>query len=292
MTEWFRAFSFPAGAYFTDAGLRKKMILLYLFAIFIPVLSLGAFYLNRTRSIVKAQSSARMINELSLTQQRLDVMISSVEEVSSMLAYDKDLISAVNTEYDSLIEARDAYTAVWNRYTNLQINWPYLRNLTIYFDNPSLVSVRPYLIDINDYMKDNAQYERIMATGTIGYWSGIQTVASGREYWFPQESDAGDSVLAYSRVISSSNNVYNPKEILTVEIYASQLEECLPLHNESFIFFLVDSKGGIIRSTEGYGEAYLQSVSGYAELLGGEKRYAEYEVAEGDTQIASYSKNG
>lgn len=277
--------------FINNAGLKKKLILLYFIAIFIPIITIGAFYLQKTRTIIKDQSSRQLIHGLTQTRQELNAMLTSMEGLASMLARDKELNNTIHSAYESLTEARDGYQILWNQYNNLLENWTYLRNVTIYCDNPDLVTIRPYLIDINEYMSGQEEWNLINNARSAGYWSGIREVPAEKEYWYPGSAKPGEKrerSFAYSRIMSSSDRVHAPKAILTIEIRESELYKLLGFSEDYRSVFLLDSSGAFMVGSEELSEEALQEIPGFDQMISWDGTNQQFEIMEDAKTIAAF----
>lgn len=249
-----------------NVGLRKKMLLIFVCAIVVPVIAFGIFYFHRTKTIVKEQAKEQLTTQVRQYVQELNSMFFTVEEISSLLSFDTELSDKISKTYDSLLDAREVYLELWDQYKNIVNNWSYIRNVTIYFHNEQLSTDHPYFVSMDDYMNEAEALQFIKNNKSAGYWSGIKYSEESREYWYPHNSaKASERSIAYSRMMGYSYYSDVSPSILVIEVYENELKNRLNLADsaESEIF-LLDSMGEIVISTAE--REVLEALPGFLEM--------------------------
>lgn len=219
--------SFKLMPFLRRLTLKRKLIWIYMLAIFIPITILGYLYLSKTRNVVYQTAADAMLNDAREVSQELNTALRSYEMLASLMTGDKQLISSLEARYDHLIDAYDAYLMLWKQYQNYIQNWPGLRHVTIYVNNGTMASAPPYLIRTDQYLQAMEEYQLILASKASGYWSGVREPGKNAEYWSPNSAPAAARTFAYSRLLSYSENRYASKNIVTIEVYESILLDIL-----------------------------------------------------------------
>lgn len=206
--------------------LRGRMVRIYTIAILIPLLAIGGLYLLNMQSEMKRTSRNDFRGEVMEAQQELDTMFHAYEMLAGIVVGDQQTANSLQGRYDRLIDAWDSYAMLWRQEQNFLQNWPGLRNVTIYVENNSMISTPPYVVRMDEYMKETDAYRMVLAMKASGYWSGVREVNGNQEYWRPTSPSIGKGIersFSYNRVFNSANHQYADKNLVTIEIYESVL---------------------------------------------------------------------
>lgn len=144
-----------------NVRLRNKLLILYIFAVLLPIIFTNVIFYQVTSTNVKKQKMHDIT--LSLEQTKLDFegVMNDVIGVSSEFYTDSLLNEFLEKEYASAIdyvEAYDQYVRGYNRYSPIHYS---IQSIKLYTDNPSVIysgGVYP----ISDEVKRTEWYQKMM----------------------------------------------------------------------------------------------------------------------------------
>lgn len=207
-----------------DISLSKKLMAIYLLIVAIPVLIMGTFFPAQ----LKKEAVENITSSYQYTAERigseLRVSLQDYLEIPLSLAYDKELILFLNTDYNSDIEQYNSIKETINPiYEKIQLKNPNLR-LKILHSNPSL-----------------------NMSGLLSYTPLMENI-SKIEYGY--EKTQMDDCLTAAIPVIDTDNAAGPVGILKVYIPLWVFEDIMSSYDSvSHPVFLYDAQGTLVAGT-------------------------------------------
>ena len=236
-------------AYTGRGKMRTRLILTYTLGIVLPLLILGALFIDNAGSIVEGQLITMAGTSVEKTADQLDTMLQSYTTLADQYVFDAIFMQSLRREYASVMDSYNLYTEIWSRRRNYLLAWPDIRNITIYTENKTLVSTSPFVIRSGDYIAGSPVYERIQQEQYAGLWSGVRKVTKQYEYWSPNNGDLNESAKAtftYNRTLKTGSSARGAEGMITLEIYDDALNKVLTNGMEAMQTVIVDDQGNLV----------------------------------------------
>lgn len=143
---------------FNNIGLRQKLLIIYIFAVFIPITLTHIVFYQVTSNNVRTQK----MNDISLTVKKMSndflIAIEDAVGISSMLYTDYQLYNFLETKYDSTTDFIRAYH---NYYDNISKEVPLyspVHSINLYTDNETVIYAGG-IKQIDTLVKDSEWYK-------------------------------------------------------------------------------------------------------------------------------------
>ena len=157
--------------YFNGLKLHIKLLLSYLLVILLPVISIGAFLINRTTDNIMAHEEyTSQINSKQIAT-NIEDKLNDLLQITINIYYEDDLMEHLQTvdpqaQMDTL-EKYNRYKKQLDRYSKkFPITIGSLMTLSIYTTNTSILQDEYFIIHVNNAIKSQPWYqEAFMAKG-------------------------------------------------------------------------------------------------------------------------------
>ncbi|WP_416151390.1 sensor histidine kinase [Salipaludibacillus sp. HK11] len=140
---------------FNNIKLRNKLIIMYIFCVFVPIILTNVIFYNVTIDNIKNQKEHDM--DLVL-EQITGEFISAVDQaigISAAFYTDTRFYDFFETDYDTVIEYIENYEIYMRDYNNYTPLYYSIQGITFYTDNPSVI----YAGGISPITEDTREYE-------------------------------------------------------------------------------------------------------------------------------------
>lgn len=189
------------------AKIKQQLFIMFIFAVFIPIVVLGSFLLLYTSNLLTNYHEDLMESDnlrvktilFEITTQTYNIS----ENISSSAVLRKILIGSYKERNDFLEEA--------NKYTDTDdymSNYAEIDEIQIFTDNPDIASYKQY-IPTTEEVKETEWYQKAISQSSVFWVPMVDTDKYGNEYWnlclvrkIPLVNSAYNSVL----VIKISDN--------------------------------------------------------------------------------------
>lgn len=189
------------------AKIKQQLFIMFIFAVFIPIVVLGSFLLLYTSNLLTNYHEDLMESDnlrvktilFEITTQTYNIS----ENISSSAVLRKILIGSYKERNDFLAEA--------NKYTDTEdymSNYAEIDEIQIFTDNPDIASYKQY-IPTTEEVKETEWYQKAISQSSVFWVPMVDTDKYGNEYWnlclvrkIPLVNSAYNSVL----VIKISDN--------------------------------------------------------------------------------------
>ncbi|MGD7045632.1 sensor histidine kinase [Jeotgalibacillus proteolyticus] len=124
---------------FNNIGLRHKLLIIYIFSVFIPITLTHILFYQVTSTNVKTQKE----NDLALSVERMSdnflVAIDDAVGISSMLYTDYELYTFLDTSYDSTTQFIHAYHDYYDKISKEVSLYSPVHSINLYTDNETVI---------------------------------------------------------------------------------------------------------------------------------------------------------
>ncbi|WP_338787093.1 sensor histidine kinase [Metabacillus sp. FJAT-53654] len=238
-----------------DIKLRNKLLISFIFVVFIPVFIVGGFLTNELRQFAlkdaKKQASANMERVKERTLEVMNVPL----YISNNILFDQRLKQIVNTKYESIYEVVSSYRDynTFQSYRNLYNKE--IVNIRFYMENSTL---------LNDW-------EIIPVDQQIQYsfWYTIAKDGKGLTSWLYLEDETNNDHKYLSLVRRVDFLEYDTSGVLVINVNTKAFN--LILSQESQPTMLVDDQNNIISTNQpGYLGKKLNTIINSKKILAGQ----------------------
>lgn len=242
--------------------LRNKMLIVYIFCVFLPMLATNIVFYKVTSDNVKGQNTADTSRALEQVKNQLWAELSGVINVSSGFFTDSKLNELLEEDYAhpaDYIEAYDSYfRRILNSYTPVYAS---VQNIKIYLDNPTLLHSGGIAYLSGD-IKNSDWYK------TLGGKSSNATafVRSPREdLLFFSDAEGPGETFSIVRRMNYFDSLNKWEKVLKIELRMSSVDAIFANLNIQGDLYLVNDKGEVEYSNQPTGNA-LPDLVHFSEL--------------------------
>ncbi|MBB6633599.1 sensor histidine kinase [Cohnella thailandensis] len=215
--------------------LRSKLLLTYLAAIAIPLLTLGIYSMRLLDSSLKEQSISVEKQDLLQIMENAKSSLNSFVSLSSDISYDPKIWRYFYSDYDEPGESMEGYYTLirplFARYLTLR---PEIRKITIYTKNDTLLYNRFEIAPVEPGTYEAKLYD--------------ETLASRKVLWkLREDSDSGEKLVTLSRMLNLNNVVVG---MVVLYIDENQLYGNIRGQTEGGEAYLLGPDGAVLSSTD------------------------------------------
>ncbi len=226
-----------------DVPLNFKFILIYVMCILIPIISMNAVLLDRLLKIVNEREENNY--RISFDRSKADIMelLEGGVSVTHSIASEDTIYDILDRNFGSKDEYYEAYDSqLRNRFSPYLAAYDYITGISIYIDNPSIVSGGTYF-RLDKSVKSDSWYKKMKSTGQgimaysyIGYTNSI-----------PRRQIPCISIF---RKLQDNPKQGLREEVLKVDINTGILSGILKDEKDYIDLFIVDGDGNIVCSAD------------------------------------------
>lgn len=213
-----------------DISIKRKLILIYIFCMFIPLLFMGVFINFSMRKIVLQQTVNEAKMNVDRVEQRIKECINIAVDISNKLYADTTAQQIASQIYTSPLEI----TNTLNSYTDFeafQHTFKEIDKICIYTDNDTIME-NTYFMKATENVKKENWYKKALSGNGVINW----------EYIAAPYADSKS--LALTRSIGK----FGTNQILVIYIHNSYLQSILG--QEQFNTIIANKNGDVIASNE------------------------------------------
>ncbi|MBO1513409.1 histidine kinase [Metabacillus sp. BG109] len=217
-----------------DIKLRNKLLISFIFVVFIPVFIVGGFLTNELRQFAlkdaKKQASANMERVKERTLEVMNVPL----YISNNILFDQRLKQIVNTEYESIYEVVSSYRE-YNTFQNYRnIYNKEIVNIRFYMENSTLLNDWE-IIPVDQQVQNS-------------FWYTTVKEGKGLTSWLYLEDETNNDHKYLSLVRRVDFLEFDTNGVLVININTKALN--LILSQESQPTMLVDDQNNIISTNQ------------------------------------------
>jgi two-component system, sensor histidine kinase YesM len=213
--------------------IRKKLIVSYLFVVFLPVLIVGLLLTGSLRKISVDRAVEQSVNNVEKILKRVEETLKVATDVSNKIYLDKQLKELANKKYESDLEVYQSFRE-YTDFTDYLEMYQELSGIRFYADNPTL--------------KENWSFFRLDERVKSTDWFKQAWNNQARIGWFylPDVTKGGERYLSLVRQVYYNNLTFSGMLVITVntEILQSIVEQ------EPFDTMILNEEGEILASKD------------------------------------------
>ncbi|WP_435169908.1 sensor histidine kinase [Paenibacillus glycanilyticus] len=211
--------------------LRDKLLLMYVFCVFIPIVLTNIVFYNVTTNNIKNQKSHDADIALEKLQGELRAVIDEAAGISYLYYIDPMLYQLLDKKYDSQIEYVEAFNNIRSVFNKSEQAYKTTSATVIYTDNPTVLSSGP-IMPLSETEKEADWYRDFMKTN-VSYPLFIQD---------------GDTFSLVQRLNYVKGNGYN--NLIKIDLNMATVKQLFALSGfEGSIYFL-NPEGDVLYSND------------------------------------------
>jgi two-component system sensor histidine kinase YesM len=235
--------------------IRRKLLLIYIIVVLIPILVVGFYLTDGMRSMVieKSIDEARTNNDR--IQYRLNEIIKIANDVSDRVYFDEKLNKIVTTRYTSAADVVKVYNEN-----------PIFDEFLRYYKE--IASIRFYVE--NQTLLDNSQFTKVTEATRRSYWYNKALVNDGRIEWmYKQDEIVGTEYLSLIRLVKDIKR--NKIGVLVININENNLRALIK--DEPFESIIAINEGKVVMSQNSQLKGTKIDVLSQEELISRKEHY-------------------
>lgn len=274
-------------------NLRSKRVFIRFFISYIAILLMpiiiGSFTYAQILAIVVNETEEK--NGIILEQGRgiVDGYMASVEKIVQQMTFDPRLIQLMQA--GSTIEGMDIYRAfeAQRNFSLLNVTNDFIANFYIYFRDSNMIITKDTI-----YSNPELFYRSYLNADMEGYTAWLDRMASlhsNLDYASDSylDSNGGEKMVIASLQSIPTASIGSPKGCITILLDESKIRKLLdPISTDKGgWFYITDSKGNILSSTQGMGDTAIQKIAidpshsrGTSIIIQDKKMLVTYSVSE------------
>lgn len=214
-----------------DLPLKYKFILVYVFCVLIPIISINLFFISKVTTMVKERETENLRISMDRAKYDLVDLVRSAVAVSHSVSSDRFLSEMLNRRYAHVSEFYDVYYAYLrdriNRYSSI---YNHISELSIYTTNHTILSGGNYLF-LDERVKTREWYAALARADDLvklyTYTESIpgKAVSSDQRLCVIRRLDTGESPEDFRHFVKINIDVNKIFEIFNRE--ADYIKICL-----------------------------------------------------------------
>ncbi|CAM3561929.1 sensor histidine kinase [Marinicrinis lubricantis] len=212
-----------------DIKLRNKLMIAFIFVVFIPVMIVGLFLTNELRQGAMKDAVEQTTVNMDRVKQRIMELLHVPIDISNKLLFDDRLRDLVNHKYETQFEMVQAYKDYPDFERYMQFSQE-VANIKMYTQNTTMIMNWEFF-PADDTIKSTAWYQSALnERGVIGW------------HYLEDETKDNEKFLSLVRRINFDN--YLNENVLVITIDPSYLHSVVD--SEPFDTLIVDDQNNII----------------------------------------------
>lgn len=210
-----------------DIPLSRKFLLIYLFCVLIPIITINVFFFRQISENIKIREEENLRKSIERAGAELHSMIDESVAVSHSIIGDEALKQALDTSYESAVDSYESYNSVLRnklkRYTPV---YPNILEIRIYTYNDTIQSGSNYFI-IDEAVRKSAwlmQAERQGRPFRVETHMENSGVNPGKRISVISNMDQGAIIPKYKKFLRIDLNVNKIYDILNRETNSLDLQ--------------------------------------------------------------------
>ncbi|WP_018752618.1 sensor histidine kinase [Paenibacillus sanguinis] len=208
--------------------LKHKLLISYIVVVMIPVLIVGVGVTAYFRHQAMERAIAQTTNNVEKVKTRTGMMLRVPSDISDMIMLDRELATAVKTEYSDVLELTKSYLE-YDHFREYILQYREISGIRFYYDNPTLINNLEF-IPINEEIEQTYWFKQAMESKRIG--------------WFYINDDEEFTVKRLSLIRQISFEGTRKSGVLMVIINQEELNRML--QQEPFETMITDDMGVVV----------------------------------------------
>lgn len=165
----------------SKAKIKHQLYIIYVVAVFLPIVVLGGFLLLNTSKLLKSYHEDLMESDNLRVRTILFEITTQIYNISENISSSATLRNILVGSYDE----KNNFLAAANKYTNADSymsNYAEIDTIQIYTDNPDISSYKQYT-PATEEIKETEWYQKAISQASV-FWVPINNIDKyGNEYW-------------------------------------------------------------------------------------------------------------
>ncbi|MDQ8735863.1 sensor histidine kinase [Paenibacillus sp. LHD-38] len=230
-----------------NVRLRNKMLVLYIFSVFLPIVLTNVIFYNVTTVNVKNQRMKDFSRAVDQINNEFRSEVEDAVTISSVFYTDYNLNQILETDYQEpaeYIEAYDTYfRRILNSYTPVYTS---IQNIKIYVENPTMLHSGGIGF-LSDEIKQTDWY-RLLQEKHNTYPIFIRT--QQEDLYLKSEENVSRNTFSIIREMNYYESKKQWKKFLKIDLKTSTIEQIFRNQNLQGSIYLVNDKGEIEFTTD------------------------------------------
>lgn len=226
--------------------LRNKMLIVYVFSVFLPIVLTNVIFYNVTTNNVKNQRMKDISRAVDQINNEFRSEVEDAVTISSVFYTDYNLNEILETDYKepaAYVEAYDTYfRRILNSYTPVYTS---IQNIKIFVENPTMLHSGGIGF-LSDEMKQTDWY-RLLQKKNSAYPIFIRTQ---QEDFLKSDGNAVRNTFSIIREMNYFESKNNWKKYLKIDLKTSTIEQIFQNQNLQGNIYLVNDKGQVEFTTD------------------------------------------
>lgn len=202
-----------------DIRLRDKMLLVFVLAVFIPVVLTNVIFYQITTNNVKNQKLSDINRALDQIRNNILDQIDAGVGISSVLYNDAVLMEYLEKEYDSPADYVENYhTYILHLLEKYSPVYQVIQSVTLYSDNPSLL-YGGRVLQITDEVRKQSWYRKLTENAS--------TLLPIIEWNHPDFPGLTPNAISVIRVMTDPSGLNDSEKFLKIDLHPGRLAESL-----------------------------------------------------------------
>jgi two-component system sensor histidine kinase YesM len=240
---------------FNDIKLRNKLLISFIFVVFIPVFIVGGFLTNELRQFALEDANKQASANMERVKERTLEVMNVPLYISNNILFDQRLKQIVNTKYESIYEVVSSYREynTFQSYRNLYNKE--IVNIRFYMENSTLLNDWE-IIPVDQQIQNS-------------FWYTTAKEGKGLTSWLYLEDETNNDHKYLSLVRRVDFLEYDTSGVLVINVNTKAFN--LILSQESQPTMLVDDQNNIISTNQpGYLGKKLNTIINSKKILAGQ----------------------
>lgn len=226
--------------HWNDIRLRNKLLILYVVAIFVPMIITNLIFYNITADNVRTQKITDLSHALDKSKDTYRKAIESVVEISSVLYTDSELSAALDNNYSTTNEMLIAYDSILNSSINQFVSIrKQFYNAYLYSNNETLISSG--VLRFIDKQTENEEWYHLVRNQSV---IGELHLHTNKDIKRPDQP-----YLSIIRKLDYFRKSGSYTKILKIDIMPEFVKETLDDDSSNGDLYLINDNGDILYSS-------------------------------------------
>ncbi|NLK22070.1 MAG: histidine kinase [Epulopiscium sp.] len=227
--------------------LNKKLFLIYMVCVLIPIIITNGFFLNSVRAYVQERENQNLKISLNRSSNEIEDILRAGMDISQTISMDQSLHELLNNRYESDTE----YYLSFYRYMRDRVDLYMLVNrdiedIKVYTFNPTIISGRNYFY-VSEEIRNEEWYKKI-------YEEDQDMFVYPYKSSLPQYPNSIASAISIFKKLNIYSFYSEDRNIIRLDINMNSIHDIMEREREYMDLILVDNLGRIICSTGKYEE--------------------------------------
>jgi len=218
-------------AIMNNIHIRRKLIVSYVFVVFLPVMTVGLLLTKSLRDQSIQHAVEQSVNNVEKIKKQIEETLAVPNDVSKKIYFDKKLKRLVTTSYKSDLDVYRAYSD-YTDFIDFMELYPEISGIRIYVLNKTMLENWTFFQINEELLKSDWYIEALKKRGKIGW------------YYIPDPTKENNNYLSLVRQLYTADLVYCG--MLVIPVNPHKLQSIIS--QEPFYTYIVTDQNRVITS--------------------------------------------